>query len=217
MPVKDTPWGAMRQARAATHTPGSQSGGEFRPPKPGFLPPAPPPFSASPLPPVLASVGVTGGSVMYDTLGNQSNPVHDSLLTPPTPPATTTTTTPPPATSPATTITSTTASETNGPSNHSDLAEKVGCLDIQTCAETLESDSATYIPPAETENHANNHSNGVEHVVTPEVVSADIQTLEGHESSEYEFYDSGEAFNKTGPGLIMRQKPMVLFSGFPKI
>ena len=35
----------MRQARAATHTP------DGRPPKPGFLPPAPPPCSVSPLPP----------------------------------------------------------------------------------------------------------------------------------------------------------------------
>ena len=51
MPIKDTPWGSMKQNRAAQHTP-SRWGGEPGgiPPKPGFLPPAPPPCHVSPAP-----------------------------------------------------------------------------------------------------------------------------------------------------------------------
>ena len=51
MPLKDTPWGSMRQARSATHTPGNAP----RPPKPSYLPPPPPPsFSPPPPPPSIA-------------------------------------------------------------------------------------------------------------------------------------------------------------------
>ena len=84
--------------------PGSQSGGgspvEFRPPKPGFLPPAPPPFSASPVPPVLSSVGLSGAMLLtYDSFHKPEH-VHEQQLsqqqqqqlTPPSTPATITTT-----------------------------------------------------------------------------------------------------------------------------
>ena len=47
MPIKDTLWGSMKQNRSAMNTPGGDSS---RPPKPGFLPPAPPPCSISPIP-----------------------------------------------------------------------------------------------------------------------------------------------------------------------
>ena len=47
MPLKDTPWGNMRQARSATHTPGNVP----RPPRPSYLPPPPPPSFAPPPPP----------------------------------------------------------------------------------------------------------------------------------------------------------------------
>ena len=47
MPIKETPWGSMNQNRAAMNV---AEDGTKRPPKPGFLPPAPPPFSVSPLP-----------------------------------------------------------------------------------------------------------------------------------------------------------------------
>jgi hypothetical protein len=100
MPVKETPWGMMRQARAATHVPG----GEIRPPKPGFLPPAPPPFSSSPVPPVLASVGVTGETVTYDRVPNRTTHEHVQPLT------TTATTTP--------TTTPTPTAATNGSADH---------------------------------------------------------------------------------------------------
>ena len=45
MPIKDTPWGEMKQTKA-----GCDEDGTRRPPKPGFLPPAPPPCSLSPIP-----------------------------------------------------------------------------------------------------------------------------------------------------------------------
>ena len=48
MPIKETPWGSMKQNRAAMNCEEDSK----RPPKPGFLPPAPPPCSISPIPSV---------------------------------------------------------------------------------------------------------------------------------------------------------------------
>ena len=56
MPLQDTPWGSMRQARSAQHT----SGNVPRPPRPSYLPPPPPKCSVSPLPPTLCSIGKSG-------------------------------------------------------------------------------------------------------------------------------------------------------------
>ena len=62
MPLKDTPWGSMRQARSAQHTPGNVP----KPPRPSYLPPPPPQCSASPLPPVVSNIGKTEATVVYD-------------------------------------------------------------------------------------------------------------------------------------------------------
>ncbi len=53
MPLKDTPWGQMRQARSAQHTTGNVP----RPPKPAYLPPPPPTCSVSPLPTAVSTIG----------------------------------------------------------------------------------------------------------------------------------------------------------------
>ena len=61
MPLKDTPWGSMRQARTAQHT----SGNVPRPPRPSYLPPTPPKCSVSPLP--ASNIGKSETtSVVYD-------------------------------------------------------------------------------------------------------------------------------------------------------
>ena len=210
MPVKDTPWGAMRQARAATHTPGSQSG-EFRPPKPGFLPPAPPPFSASPIPPVLSSVGITGEHVTYDSLGNNNNnnnnSQHETALTT----TATTTTTPPTA--------------TNGSFVHSSASTHVESVDNQigeneelhvANVDNPTQDDQAHEASVNNQTHEVNevHVDNVDNIIHEEVeaqvdnhtqedVGAHVDNHEneessGHvddhvevheESSEYEYYD----------------------------
>ena len=68
MPLKDTPWGSMRQARSAQHT----SGNVPRPPRPSYLPPTPPKCSVSPLPSTVSSIGKSEiTSVVYDDTSQQ--------------------------------------------------------------------------------------------------------------------------------------------------
>jgi hypothetical protein len=75
MPLKETPWGSMNQARSAQHTPGNVP----RPPKPAFLPPAPPKCSASPLPPAVEAIGKAEAiSVVYDRVISPVANGHDS-------------------------------------------------------------------------------------------------------------------------------------------
>ena len=62
MPLKDTPWGSMKQARSAQHTPGIVP----RPPRPTYLPPAPPKCSVSPLPSAVSTIGKSEATVVYD-------------------------------------------------------------------------------------------------------------------------------------------------------
>ena len=77
MPLKDTPWGSMRQARSAQHT----SGNVPRPPRPTYLPPAPPKCSVSPLPSAVLSIGKSETSVVYEASLNG----HEIIKSPPTP------------------------------------------------------------------------------------------------------------------------------------
>ena len=85
MPLTNTPWGEMRQARSAQHTPGNVP----RPPRPSYLPPAPPQCSASPLPPVVSTIGKSETSVVYDRIISPDpdipnpNLTNPNLLTPP--------------------------------------------------------------------------------------------------------------------------------------
>jgi len=184
MPVKETPWGMMRQARAATHTPGSQSGGgspvEFRPPKPGFLPPAPPPFSASPLPPVLSSVGITGGTVTYDTVCKPEpdpKPEHaheqqHQQLTPAT-------------------------TQTNGASGHSpELTATTTTTGTTTGTTTTGTPLNTAEATVDDGSHPNG-SNGVDEVVPEMMDKSGAENGDSHhaESSEYEYYDDTDDYD----------------------
>jgi len=80
MPIKDTPWGTMKQTGAAMNAAGD---GTKIPPKPGFLPPAPPPFSISPIPPSNGPADHGGSSsVVYDKVIEQTvQPNKDNLIT----------------------------------------------------------------------------------------------------------------------------------------
>merc|ERR1712079_428470 len=82
MPLTNTPWGEMRQARSAQHTPGNVP----RPPRPSYLPPAPPQCSASPLPPVVSTIGKSETAVVYDRiiLPDPDIPNPNLLHVPPT-------------------------------------------------------------------------------------------------------------------------------------
>ena len=67
MPLTNTPWGEMRQARSAQNTPGNVP----RPPRPSYLPPPPPPkCTLSPIPPEVSSIGnpKSETSVVYDRI-----------------------------------------------------------------------------------------------------------------------------------------------------
>ena len=79
MPLKDTPWGSMRQARSAQHT----SGNVPRPPRPSYLPPTPPKCSVSPLPSTVSSIGKSEiTSVVYDSQKNNLKNGHNNTTTP---------------------------------------------------------------------------------------------------------------------------------------
>ena len=78
MPLKDTPWGSMRQARSAQHT----SGNVPRPPRPSYLPPTPPKCSVSPLPSTVSSIGKSEiTSVVYESQKNNLKNGHNHTTT----------------------------------------------------------------------------------------------------------------------------------------
>ena len=166
--------------------PGSQSGGgspvEFRPPKPGFLPPAPPPFSASPVPPVLSSVGLSGAMLLtYDSFHKPEH-VHEQQLsqqqqqqlTPPSTPATITTT------------------ETNGSYTHNADATATATsngLSTHVMSPTTGSETTN----VETRSADVDHPTGVDLAeVSEKCDSENGQHHENAESSEYEYYDDSE-------------------------